>query len=194
LPASAQAVRLVDATDRSFNIEVMTAMVALTSNEVMGVFMEARRSLERVMAYRVGCRHTAQDLTQELYLRVLKLASTFPTQDDARRYLVRMAINAATDHVRVEGRRTELLAGALSLFEDHPATPEDVMVAGDQLRSIESALQELPDKCRDVLYLSHVEGLTHAEIAERLGVSRSLVEKYSVRALMHCKAHLSSKG
>lgn len=35
--------------------------------------------------------------------------------------------------------------------------------------------------------MSRVEGMTHAQIAEKLGVSRSLVEKYAVKAVLHCR-------
>jgi DNA-directed RNA polymerase specialized sigma24 family protein len=41
-----------------------------------------------------------------------------------------------------------------------------------------------------MLFLSRVEGFTHAEIAEQMGVSQSLVEKYLIKAILHCRAQL----
>ena len=41
--------------------------------------------------------------------------------------------------------------------------------------------------------MSRMEGKTHAEIAAELGVSKSLVEKYAVRALLHCRARLNEQ-
>lgn len=163
---------------------------ALTSEELTRIFLQLQPSLERVIQRRIGDAQAAQDLAQDLYLRLTRIADTLPNEDDARRYLMRMATNAAVDHLRVEGNRVQLLAGALSLFESHVAGPECYAQARDRVTAIDEALADLPARCRDVLYLSRMEGLTHVEIAERLGVSRSLVEKYAVRALLHCRKKL----
>lgn len=65
------------------------------------------------------------------------------------------------------------------------------MVANSDIGVVESALSELPGKAREMLYLSRVAGLTHGEIAERLGVSKSLIEKYIARALAHCRLRMA---
>lgn len=146
------------------------------------------------MTSRLQSRDTAEDLAQDLYLKLPRVAEPLPSRDDARRYVFRMAVNAAVDHQRVEGRRAELLAGASALFDGVEASPEEAALSRDELARLEAALRELPPKCRDVLYLSRVEGLTHVEIASRLGVSKSLVDKYAVRALLHCRARLKDGG
>jgi RNA polymerase sigma factor (sigma-70 family) len=165
-------------------------VTTLTADELIGVFVETRPTLERVLTQRLGCRQTAQDVAQDLYFKIYRIAEKFPTHDDARRYLLRMAINAAIDHHRIEGRRAELLAGIAELFDDPRDVIEDAVVAKDLMNVVEDALCELPAKCRDVLYMSRIEGMTHAEIARKLRVSQSLVEKYAVRALVHCRARL----
>lgn len=165
----------------------------ITEDELTRIFLKLRPSLERVIERKTGDAQVAQDLAQEMYFRLQRIADTLPNEDEARRYLMRMATNAALDHLRVEGNRVQLLAGALALFEGHVATPECYAQAEDRMVELDAALSELPAKCRDVLYLSRMEGLTHAEIAERLGVSRSLVEQYSVKALKHCRQKLDHK-
>jgi RNA polymerase sigma factor (sigma-70 family) len=162
----------------------------LSSADLLKVFLEYRTRLERMVAGRLQSRHAAQDIAQDLYLKLPRVAEQFPSTDDARRYLVRMAANAALDHQRTEGRRAELLAGAQDLFDGVEASPEELTVSRDEIGQLEAALRELPAKCRDVLYLSRVEGMTHAEIAARLGVSKSLVDKYAVRALLHCRERM----
>jgi len=162
----------------------------LNAAELLRVFVGFRAKLERILHGRLQSRDTAQDLAQETCLKLLRVAEQFPSEDDARRYLVRMAVNAATDHHRTEGRRAELLAGLVELFDQTQPGPEDALVARDEVAQLERVLAELPPKCRDVLYLSRVEGMTHAEIAGVLGVSKSLVDKYAVRALLHCRERL----
>ena len=168
--------------------------VALSRSELLCVFLELRPRIERIVASRLDCSAAAADVVQDLYLRLDRIDRRLGTQDEARRYLVKMALNAAIDLRRVETRRVELLDAAVELFDVPTPSPEDTVLAADQLRSVDAALAELPDKCREMLFLSRVEGLTQGEIAERLGVSRSLVEKYLVKALLHCRARLSAEG
>lgn len=166
-------------------------MAVLSNTELVDLFIGLRPRIQRVLMGRVRCRETAADLVQDMYFRISRAADRLPNEDEARRYLLRMATNAATDHFRVTGRRDELLGGLTALFNDVENGPEDAVINGDQMRVIEAALAELPPKCRDILILSRVEGLTHPEIAARLGISESLVQKYIVRALRHCRLRLT---
>ncbi|MCA6951095.1 RNA polymerase sigma factor [Pectobacterium polaris] len=166
-------------------------MVLVHNINVVDVFIDIQPTLQRIIYHRTGSKYIAQDLTQEMYFRVLSIANEFPSYNDARNYLIRIALNAATDYLRVERRRAQLLDGAAHLFADYSPSEEDRLYHKEQLLVIDSALSGLPEKCRDMLYLSRIEGLTHAEIAERMGVSRSLVEKYIVRALLHCREQMT---
>lgn len=167
----------------------------LGSFDLLNVFLDYQAKLKRLLAGRLQSFHTAEDLAQDLYFKLPRVSEQFPSRDDAQRYLVRMALNAAMDHQRVEGRRAELLAGteAEELFQGVEASPEDRLISRDEIAQLEESLRELPPKCRDVLYMSRVEGMTHAEIAEKLGVSKSLVDKYAVRALIQCRARLKGE-
>jgi RNA polymerase sigma factor (sigma-70 family) len=169
-------------------------MAILSNNELVDLFIGLRPRIERVIVGRVGCRQAAADLLQDMFFRISRAPDTLENQDEARRYLLRMARNAATDHFRVKVRQSRLLEGLAPLCEDVENGPEDAVINGDQMRVIDAALNELPPKARDVLILSRVEGLTHAEIAARLGVSESLVQKYIVRALQTCQLRLNQKA
>ena len=72
--------------------------------------------------------------------------------------------------------------------------PEHSALAADELAQLEQTLRGLPRRCRDVLYMSRVEGMTHAEIAKALGVSKSLVDKYAVLALTQCRLALRRRA
>ncbi|MDP0907482.1 RNA polymerase sigma factor, partial [Klebsiella pneumoniae] len=154
----------------------------LATHDIVDVFVDLHPTLQRIVTYRTGSRQVAQDLTQDIYFRILNLANQFPSHDDARNYLIRVAMNASTDYVRTEQRRSQLLKGTFELFENYMPSPEDDMHYSQKIKEIDDALSSLPEKSREILYLSRVEGLTHAQIAEKLGVSRSLVEKYAVKA------------
>lgn len=161
-----------------------------TSISVVDVFIDIYHTLNRIVFYKTGRSEVSQDITQEIYLRIISIANDFPTHDDARNYLIRVALNAASDYRRTELRRSQILGGAIHLFENYSPSPEVSVHYQEQFNMIDTALASLPQKCRDILYLSRVEGLTYTEIAERLGVSVSLVEKYAIRALLFCRKNI----
>jgi RNA polymerase sigma-19 factor, ECF subfamily len=164
----------------------------LDYDDLVSVWADVRIELERMLRRRVRDPHLAADLTQDIFLRLRRIAAPLPNRHEARLYLFQMARNLAIDHQRAEGRRTEILAGAVTLFEGVAASPEEETVARDQVRVVDAALDELPKHCRDVLYMSRLLGMSHGEIAAELRVSKSLVEKYVVRAMLHCRAKLDA--
>jgi RNA polymerase sigma factor (sigma-70 family) len=157
--------------------------------QLLDLFIELQPRIRRLIAHRVGPT-VAADLTQEMFLRLSRIGINLPTREDATRYLIRIAINAASDHQRLEGRRNELLSEIPRPCEQLGLDPQLQVLIDETIAQVEAALAELPSKCRDVLWLSRVEGMTHAEIAKTLGVSKSLVEKYIIRSLLHCRTKL----
>ncbi|OZN80842.1 RNA polymerase subunit sigma-70, partial [Pseudomonas aeruginosa] len=102
-------------------------------------------------------------------------------------YLYRTAHNLTIDHYRQERRRrTETrpnddLAGFVA---DQPG-PEESAVDADALARLREIVAELPPRTREIFRLNRLEGLTHAEVARRLEISDSSVQKHLARALAH---------
>ncbi|MFP3571271.1 sigma factor-like helix-turn-helix DNA-binding protein, partial [Paraburkholderia sp. SIMBA_030] len=61
-------------------------------------------------------------------------------------------------------------------------SPHNCLDHGQRLPLLQRALAELPRLCRESFLLRKIEGLSHPEIAEQLGMSRALVEKHIVNA------------
>lgn len=154
------------------------------------VFEALRGDLVRYLTRRTNSHALAADLTQDVYLKLGDTSADFASSQRARSYIFRMARNLAIDHQRVETRRDEILDGSHVLFEDVALSPEEIAISRDQLRQIERAMAELPPKVAEVMRLSRMQELTHKEIAAQMGISISLVEKYQLRALTHCRARL----
>lgn len=165
---------------------------ALAPAALIDIYLDIRPRIERVIAHRTGSTSLAADIAQEMFLKIGAISVAFATREDVERYLLRVAANAALDHIKIETRRREILEDAGRTAIAATPSPEAGLMASDGLRRVEEALAELPEKCRAVFMMSRFHGLSHAEIAAQLGVSRSLVEKYVVRALLHCRARLSS--
>lgn len=177
-----------------------TAKAAFADAQIVGptglgrVFVEVRPQLERFLRRRVTCPQLAGDMASDVYLKLARATDFSGTAGEARRYLFRMAANHALDHIRVEGRRAEILRESGHLFDEVEPGPERGAMARSELHLLEAALEELPPKVRRILVLSRVHGMTHMEIAAELGVSKSLVEKYVLRALLHCRRRLQDLG
>jgi RNA polymerase sigma-70 factor (ECF subfamily) len=133
-------------------------------------------------------REQAEDLAHDAFVRVLESEQGSVTQP--RAYLHQTARNIAVDGYRREDRRQSLEEQALDLGPQAGGDPEAYMNALQLADSVERALAELPLNCRKVFIWQKLEGLTQAEIAERMGLTRNMVEKYMIRTLRHLREHL----
>lgn len=149
--------------------------------------------VRRFLASRVACEATAADLTQETFLRLAQSPNA-GVIENIRSYLFRIAANLATDHLRALGRRKTSLSEQDDTLTEHPdgaSTPEEALLAKEELATVLSALHELSPLCRHIFVLNRFEGLPHREIAHRLDICVSTVEKNLARALNHCRKRLN---
>ena len=137
---------------------------------------------------RLKNRQQAEDLAHDTFVRVLE--SEGATVEQPRAYLHQTARNIAVDAYRRQDRRDALEQDAV--YDEVPPAgdPEQYMHAIQLADSIEKALSELPLNCRKIFVWQKIEGRTQAEIAERLGLSKNMVEKYMIRTLRHLRDRL----
>jgi RNA polymerase sigma-70 factor (ECF subfamily) len=144
--------------------------------------------LRRYLARLLGNTAEAQDVAHDAYLRVYPTVSTQPTErPEALLYVTarRLAINRlkrrSISPIARETANAETTAGV------EPGVVQLVM-ARQELALLEQAIAQLPEGCRTVLLLRKVELLSHREIADRLGIAVSTVEKQHARALRLLRA------
>ena len=148
------------------------------------------RELMSFLNARLGNQQAAEDVVHDAYVRVLERASDTLIQQP-RAFLYRTALNLVIDgHRRNALRQIEsldVLDADERFFAPSPHTSID---HNQRLDMLQRALAELPTLCRQSFLLRKLEGLSHPEIAERLGISRSLVEKHIVNAMKHCRVRI----
>jgi RNA polymerase sigma-70 factor, ECF subfamily len=120
--------------------------------------------------------HAAEDLSQETFLRALRSGGLPSNPQAARVWLFRITVNLWRDQLR----RGKLWVGrAEGLVEDPPSrlpAPDQAVADLEELGLALKALETLPDRQREVLYMSACEGLAVAEIAEVLGTRPDAVK------------------
>jgi RNA polymerase sigma factor (sigma-70 family) len=139
------------------------------------------------------CDDAAADVAQDAYLRLLRLAPrTAP--DNPRAYLFQVAANAARDRMAGEQRRNLVVDGGALLETAACPKPdaEAAAMARNRLRILAAAVEDLPPRCREVFLMSRLDGLRNGEIAARLGISRNMVEKHIIKAMLHCRKRLDA--
>lgn len=161
------------------------------------LFRAYHQELARFARGKLRDREAAADIVQDTFLRYLaheRASEPGLSPASPRFFLWRIAGNLIIDMMRRERRRggaTPIDAPGLDLVDPAPAADRRLM-AREEFLAIKRALDELAPKARAALLLSRVEGLSHAEIAARLGVSTSMVTKYIMAALRHCLKRLAA--
>ncbi|NBA95036.1 RNA polymerase sigma factor [Pseudomonas sp. R5(2019)] len=164
---------------------------AVSRAQFLKVFISQRAQMEALVSRRVGCRATAADLVQDLFLRFWR--RPLVQVEELGTYLLRCAGNIAIDHLRSEGARVRVNEGWLPEQQDSDnSEPQAALEAGSELRLVEAALRELPERTRQIFLLNRIHGRTYADIAHAMGLSQSAVEKHMMRALKACKASLQA--
>lgn len=154
------------------------------------VYRATLAPLRRYLTRLLGNTTEAQDLAHDAYLRVYpdgaKPAADQPEAvlyTTARRLAINRLKRRSISPFASDGTAVDAAASAA------PGVAQQVM-ARQELRLLEEAIAELPEGCRTVLLLRKVELLSHREIAERLGIAISTVEKQHARALRLLRAAL----
>ncbi|QIF03828.1 RNA polymerase sigma factor [Roseimicrobium sp. ORNL1] len=149
---------------------------------------------ERVQQYfssKVGCEHTARDLTQETFAKLLRW-SPASAVDHPRRVLFRTARNLLIDRFRRVRRMSEeeLSDDLIETLADRDPGPSRRAAAAEEIGLVSRAVEILPEQIREVFILNRLMGLSFAEIAKTMKLSSSTVERHMVRALLACRAAL----
>ncbi len=139
----------------------------------------------------------AEDLVQDIYLKLVGLELDTPVQNNAA-FLYRMGSNLMLDRLRQQYRAAardgDWRQINASFVEDEAVTDEraadEALAARQRLVLLLAAIEELPTQTRQAFRLHKLEGLSQSETAEALGVSRSSVEKYISAALRHLLAKM----
>ena len=149
------------------------------------VFLAYGARIHSLCRRMTGNEADAQDLTQDVFLRVHRQAAKFSGRSRFSTWLFRLAVNHVRNFLRAESRRAT--SPILELREEAlpPADgqlPEEVASRREEQALLDQLLQELPDDQRSVVLLRELEGMSYAKIADVLDIPLGTVTSRLVRA------------
>ena len=159
--------------------------------------VETHRSMVYRVAYQfAGNHHDAEDIAQEVFIKVYRSLDRFRQDAQLTSWMYRIAMNACIDH-----RRRNAPAGSAPFGEEaehrlnntpeEAPGPEERAYAGELGDVLDAAVRRLPDGQRIVFVMRHHQGLKLCEIAEALGLAEGTVKRQLHAAVHRLRAALS---
>ncbi len=135
-----------------------------------------------------------EDLTQEVFVRLLRRGD-IAALEDIRGYLFETASSVLTDRARKRrSHHSDVHESFDSTVHGNEGFPSDHVLIGEEtLTRATRALMELPERARTIFVLRRLEGLRYQDIAQRLGISLSLVEKQMARAAAYLTKRMNDE-
>ena len=160
-----------------------------------------RDPLLRYSTLLVGDDH-AEDIVQEVFLKVYASRTSFPSIDSPRAYLLRAVHNRCLNYLRDETRRSDFrnqYARNIEMRAAEHSSPDRnevirALYTKDTRASLEEAMSFLPKRCREVLQMSYFDGYSHKEIAKMLSISVSTVDNQVYKGLKILRKHLGEEA
>jgi len=167
-------------------------MFRLGAGDMSALGELVRRHQSRVLkiAYRtLGKWDLAQDVAQETFLRVHRAAGKYKPKAKFTTWLYRIVVNLCLDEKRRRARNGMSLEEVS--FDAPGGLDHDFVEKKEIVQLVAAAVESLPERQRIALVLHRYEGLSHDQIAEITGWSRSAVESLLVRAYANLRKKLS---
>lgn len=157
------------------------------ADPVAGLYRDHGTWLQQWLRRRLGCAHQAADLAHDTFLRILtsRLVALRDVREP-RAYLTTIAHGLVVDHYRRRELERAWLESLAYRQESVAPSEEQRHLVLEALMEVDRMLDGLPPKTRAAWLHSRLDGLGHAEIAERLGVSVSRVRQYLAAAARQC--------
>jgi RNA polymerase sigma factor (sigma-70 family) len=151
------------------------------------MFREIDGALRRFLRRRLRCPDDADDLAQEVYLRMSRHPDLRQV-DCLKAFAYQTALNLVRDRSRrayTRSRRHTVSIDSIELAGG--VDPLDHALYDERLQQIEGALAVMSPPCREALLMHRFDDVTYAEVARSLGVSVSMIEKYISAALVELR-------
>ena len=149
------------------------------------LYRDHHRWLQAWLTRRLSCTEHAADLAQDTFVRLLSSPALLAPREP-RPLLATIAKRLLIDHSRRRSLELAYLDALATVPETHAPSEEERLLILDSLHQVDAMLDRLQPQVRTAFLLSQLEGLSYAEIAQRLDISERSVKRYMARAYEEC--------
>ncbi|WP_409298012.1 RNA polymerase sigma factor SigX [Peribacillus sp. SCS-26] len=161
------------------------------------IYDNYHQDLFQFLFYMVNNRETAEDLVQEVYIRVYKSYESFQGKSSERTWLYSIARNTAIDHFRKhkswKQRLLENFDWGRNEIQDEQPLPEEFILEQEEFRLVYESLDRCTVDQKTVIVLRYIQELSISETAAVLGWTESKVKTTQHRALKNLKKIISEE-
>ena len=161
-------------------------------NQMLRAYMTCRDALVRSLLKMRAKQEDVDDILQETFLRAMN-AEKKTTIKSHQGYLFSVSRNLVLEKLTVDSREITMEIND-ALLDNAEVSAERRMHYRQKFEQFNEALRALPEKKRQAILLRKFYGLSHREIAKKMGVSIPSVEKYIASGIKQCKRTLMVKG
>lgn len=164
-------------------------MTPTRQDAVADLYLQHHSWVVTLLRRKLGNREQALDLAQDTFVRLLRSELPAPLREP-RAYLSTIAGRLCLQHFRREALERAYLQSLAALEPQHQPSEETRLLVLEALDAVGQVLDGLGSRVRDVFLLSQLDGLTYAQIGERLGLTVNVVQKAMLKAYRHCYAEV----
>lgn len=164
-----------------------TELIAALKQNIPGAFDQVYESYYRPLCYFAeklsGDRATAEDLASETFIKLLQKNTNFENIVALRSFLYTVTRNACLDHIKMQNRHQASHEEMRLRANEEEQTIEHSIIKSEVLRAIYTAIEQLPEKYKDIVHGALIEGKKTDEMANALNLAPQTVKNRKAEGL-----------
>jgi RNA polymerase sigma-70 factor (ECF subfamily) len=176
---------MVEQTVNISDEHLLTRFISGDNNAFDELINRYYKQIFRFLVRFTGKQHLAEDLIQDVFIKVYRSANTFDTTRRFRPWLYQIAANRARDAIRSAGRNEKQLTLVDSeereltldyLASDDSPSPDRELISQETSEKVKDALMAIPEQLREILILAYYDKLPYKDISDALGIPLGTVK------------------
>jgi RNA polymerase sigma-70 factor (ECF subfamily) len=133
---------------------------------------------------------TAKEITQDAFINLWEKRNSIDLSKPVKSYLTTTIYNKSLNYLRDNKKFNKDILNFENLYSLSDHEQGDKLVAAEIDKKIKSAIELLPEKCREIFVMNRFQNLKYQQVADKLGISIKTVETQMSKALQHMREHL----
>ncbi len=165
----------------------------MQGNDIMNLVLPFKDKLYRLALRIMGNVHEAEDIIQEVLIKIWKKREQFVELDNKEAWSMTVTRNLCIDKIRAKKMRTSDITEHFDI-KDKTMTPSQKTISDDRMGQILDLINALPEKQKTVVQLRDIEGYSYKEISEITELKLDQVKVYLHRARISLREQILKRS